>query len=68
MAQAPFLYNAKFSRVSRGGRLHDKIGGTTIHANGHRVKRRAATYCYVYDYIECYVHSNVVRTTRSCGS
>ena len=42
-----FSHNAKLSRVSCGGRLHDKMGGTSIHANGHRVKRRSATYCYV---------------------
>ena len=44
-----FFYslNARFSRAVCDGRLHDKMGGTTIHANGQRVQRRSASHFYV---------------------
>ena len=34
------LPNAAISRAVCDGRLHDKMGGTTIHAIGQRVQRR----------------------------
>ena len=37
--------NAAISRAVCDGRLHDKMGGTTIHANGQRVQRRSAWLC-----------------------
>ena len=39
---APLNSNAAISRAVCDGRLHDKMGGTTIHANGQRVQRRSA--------------------------
>ena len=39
-------YNAAISRAVCAVRLHDKMGGTTIHANGQRVQRRSALNCY----------------------
>ena len=38
--------NAAISRAVCAVRLHDKMGGTTIHANGQRVQRRSAWLCY----------------------
>ncbi len=40
-----FDSNARFSRGVCDGHLHGKMGGTTIHANGQRVHRRAASDC-----------------------
>ena len=37
--------NAAISRAVCDGHLHDKMGGTTIHANGQRVQRRSAWLC-----------------------
>ena len=37
--------NAAISRAVCDGSLHDKMGGTTIHANGQRVQRRSAWLC-----------------------
>ena len=39
------LPNAAISRAVCDGRLHDIMGGTTIHANGQRVQRRSAWPC-----------------------
>ena len=39
--------NAAISRAVCDGRLDDKMGGTTIHANGQRVQRRSAWLCYI---------------------
>ena len=42
--------NARFSRSACDGRLHDKIRGTSIHANGQRVRCRAASACYTLSF------------------
>jgi len=38
-------HNAGFSRAVCDGRLHDKMGDTTIHATGQRVQRQSASLC-----------------------
>ena len=59
--------NAAISRVLRDGRMRDRMGGTTVHACGQRVKRRmhGLVMCYpVNNYHEFFSELNI-RQLRS---
>jgi len=59
-----FSYNAAISGISCVGRLCDKMGGTTIHTNGQRVKCPSAWPCYAVRLYAHDAHATPMRTAH----